>query len=106
MSSRVCKEDPPVRLGGRHVNDAKVRSPSGIEVHPDLKALDLQILEIDLAVEIERIEVPDANLRQQAIDLAQPFPAARVVQFDVLHLDCIRWQGGVKVLDLGTDAIL
>ena len=77
-----------------------------VKLHPRFESFNLQIFKIDVALEIQRVEVFDTNRRRQTIDLTQLFAGSRVVQFDARHLNESGWKARVKLLNRRADAVV
>ena len=50
---------------------AKVRAAPGVKLYPDFEPFNLQILQVDVAFQIERVQILNANSCQQPIDLSE-----------------------------------
>ncbi len=53
---------------------AKVRAALVVKLYPDFEPFNLQILQVDVALQIERVQILNANGCQQPIDLSELFP--------------------------------
>src|SRR2546430_1499305 len=95
-----------VRLRRWDVDVAEVRSPFSIEVSPELESFDLQVFEIDIPAEVNRVKILNAHGRQNAIDLTKLLAALCVVQFDAQQLDGLRRERSMKISDLSANAIV
>src|SRR5258706_1760306 len=105
MSGRVCKENVLIRLGWRKVKVAKVRESLRIELYPEIQSFDLQVFQVDVSPQIQRVKIFDADRCQQAIDLAQLLSSLRVKQFQTQHLDRLRCKRRVEIADLSPNAV-
>ncbi len=102
----VGEENAPVWFGRWNVDVAKVRTSLVVKRNPDLQAFHLQIPEIDIALQVQRIKIFDLDRRQQSVDLSETLACLRVVEFDTLHLDSVGREVSVKVVNLGANAVV
>src|SRR5579883_2922547 len=84
---------------------AKVRATLRVERDPHFRVVNLQLFEIDVAAQIERVEVWNANRCEKAVKLAELFAALRVVEFHIRHLDGARREFYVRAADFGADSV-
>src|SRR2546430_428446 len=85
---------------------AKIRSALVVKDDPYFQAFNFQVLKVDVAAQVQGVEVLDAHGSQQAIDLAEFLAALRVVQLDTQHLHSLWRDGSVKLFDIGANAVL
>src|SRR6266571_1905191 len=88
------------------MNVAKIRIALGVKVDPQLEPFDLQILQIDVSSQVERVKIFDSHRRENAIDLAKFLASLCIVKFDAEQLDRLWRQRRVKVFDLSAYAVL
>ena len=84
---------------------AEVGFTFSIEVNPQLQSFDLQIFQVDVSVQVKRIEILDSHGGQQPIDLAELLTALGVIELDAKHLDSLRTKCGVESFDFGAHAV-
>ena|SRR2546426_11582667 len=84
---------------------AKIRSALVVKGHPRFQAFDFQVLEVDVAAQVQGVEILDAHGSQQAIDLAEFLAALRVIQLDAEHLHSLWRDGSMKLFDVGANAV-
>ncbi len=85
---------------------AKVRASLFVKRDPRFETFDLEILEIDVALQVQSVEIFNPDRGQEAIDLSELLAGLRVVEFDARHLDGLRRKSGVKLANLSADAVV
>src|SRR6185369_5464916 len=102
----VREKDAPVRFGWRNTEVAEIRAACVVKRHPQLETFHLQILKMDVALQVQGVQVFDSHRRQQPIDPSDPFVGRRIVEFDTIHLDGPRREGSVKISNFGAYAVI
>src|SRR6266496_606225 len=105
MRRGIRKQNVGVGFGRWDVYVAKVRSTFGIKVNPQRQPFDRQVFKIDVASQVERIKILDADGGQQSIDLAELFTRLGIVEFDAEHFDRLQRKSGIKLSDFRTHPI-
>ncbi len=90
VRGRVSKQDARVRFRRWNVQITKVRLALCVEVHPKLQSFDRQVFQIDVAPQVQRVQILNAHRCQQSIDLAKLLAGLRVIEFDAEHLYGLR----------------
>src|SRR6266550_8391787 len=82
VGSRIGEQDTLVGLGRRQVNVAEIRTPLRVEVDPEFQAFYLQVLQIDFASQVQRVEVFDTHSGQHAANLPKLLTRAGIVELE------------------------
>ena len=101
---RVSEENALVRFGWRNKRcvcwiDLLVKRD------PRFESMDLQIFQIDVALQVQCIQIFDPDRRVELIDLAEFFAGRRVVKFNAGHRHG-PWRNVRKLANLGADAVV
>src|SRR6185369_1344151 len=102
----VREKDAPVRFGRRNMQVAEIRAAFVVKRNPQLETFHLQILKVDVALQVQRVQVFDSHRRQQPVDPSDAFVGCRIVEFDAVHLDGPGRKRGVKITDLRAYAVV
>src|ERR1700686_212192 len=87
VSGGIREQDTLVRLRRWDVNVAKVRTPLGVEVDPELQAFYLEILQVDIALQVQRVEIFDPHGGHHAANLPELFTSLGIEEFKAKQLD-------------------
>ena len=82
VSSRIREQDAPVRLRRRNVDVAEIRAAPGIKIYPDFHSLDLQIFQVDIATQVQRVEIFNPHLGQHAADFPKLLARLRIIELE------------------------